>query len=124
MVVNTWEQRPTMYQMAKNDPESFPCAGCGKTLTDETAILDVENNDAPFCEKCFYVFPSGPFFGGYDRTYDKENPTEKQRFCVDCQECCGKCWYLSRHEGCMIYPYRPLYCRGYECRKLKEIFGP
>jgi hypothetical protein len=110
--------------MTKNEPEYFPCEGCGKTLTDKTAFLDVENGDAPYCEVCFYKFPTGPFFGAYDRTYRREHPTEKQQYCVSCQRCCGKCYYLDRAKGCSIYPYRPLYCRGYECKELKAEFGP
>jgi Fe-S-cluster containining protein len=30
---------------------------------------------------------------------------------------------LAPHKGCTIYPYRPRYCRGYECDKLKAEFG-
>ena len=109
--------------MAKNDPERFPCTGCGKTLTDDTAFLDVENGELPYCHACFYEWPSGPFFGEYDLNYTKGEPTEKQAYCVACQRCCGKCYYLDPGVGCTIYPYRPLYCRGYECKELREKFG-
>ena len=105
--------------MGEGDLEDYQCLGCGRSLTDETAFLDVEDHDAPYCEECFYKYPSGPFFGEYDENYDRDHPTEKQRFCIRCQKCCKGCWYLAPAEGCVIYPHRPNYCRGYECAKLR-----
>ena len=99
--------------------EYCQCTACREILTDEAAFFDVEADDAPYCAECYYEYPYGPFFGEYDKNYDKHNPTEKQQFCISCQECCKGCWYLEPGEGCSIYPYRPLYCRGYECHKLK-----
>lgn len=101
----------------------YQCVACGKTLTDETAIFDVEDDDAPYCEKCYYEYPNGPFFGEYDEAYDRHNPNEEQVFCLDCQECCKGCWYLQHGVGCVIYPRRPQYCRGYRCDKLAVKFG-
>lgn len=101
----------------------YPCKGCGRRLTDETAFFDVEGDDAPYCAACYYEYPCGPFFGEYDKDYDKHDPTEKQKFCLDCQACCKGCWYLDAGKGCLIYPYRPKYCRGYECKKLKAAFA-
>ena len=103
--------------------QSYQCMGCRKTLTDETALFDVDNCDAVYCEACFYEFPFGPFFGEHDKDYEALHPSDKQQFCIDCQRCCKGCWYLAPHKGCTIYPYRPRYCRGYECDKLKAQFG-
>lgn len=102
--------------------EYHQCTACGETLTDEAAIFDVEGDDAAYCAACYYEYPRGPFFGEYDKDYDEHDPTEKQRFCLDCQACCKGCWYLEPGKGCVIYPYRPKYCRGYACEKLKAAF--
>ena len=109
--------------MEEKHLEYYPCTGCGETLTDETALFHVENNDAPYCEQCYYEYPIGPFFGEYDKDYDEHHPTKKQQFCINCQKCCKGCWYLAPATGCAIYPYRPLYCRGYECQMLKAELG-
>ena len=101
--------------------EYYQCTACRVALTDETAIFDVEGDDAPYCSECYYEYPCGPFFGEYDNNYDQRNPTEKQQFCLNCKECCKGCWYLDPAEGCLVYPYRPQYCRGYECYKLKAL---
>lgn len=58
--------------------EYCQCTACGETLTDEAAFFDVEADDAPYCAECYYEYPNGPFFGEYDKDYDKHNPTEKQ----------------------------------------------
>ena len=92
-------------------------------LTDETGLFDVEGDGAAYCAECYYEYPYGAFFGEYDNDYHPNHPTEKQGFCIDCQECCGGCWYLRPAEGCSIYPYRPRYCRGYECDKIKAAFN-
>ena len=107
--------------MEKMYIELCHCVACGETLTDEAAFFDVEADDVLYCAECFYEYPDGPFFGEYDNNYDKHNPTKKQQFCISCQECCKGCWYLDPDKGCSIYPYRPYYCRGYECHKLKAV---
>ena len=113
-----WELRKEL-TMEEKYFEYYQCIECGITLTDESAFFDVESDDDPYCAECYYDFPCGPFFGEYDKSYDEHNPTEKQQFCISCQECCKGCWYLAPGKGCSIYPYRPKYCRGYECYKLK-----
>jgi hypothetical protein len=109
--------------MGDKCPQYYQCMGCHEILTHETAFFDVEDGDVPYCEACFYEFRSGPFFGAYDTDYDEHNPTEKQQFCINCQMCCKGCWYLAPGTGCAIYPYRPQYCRGYECDRLRAEVG-
>ena len=105
--------------MQGEEGEYYRCNTCGDVLTDETAIFDVEGEDTPYCAQCFYVFPHGPFYGPYDTGYREHHPTPKQQICLDCKVCCKGCYYLDAIKGCTIYPYRPLYCRGYKCAKLR-----
>ena len=109
--------------MEQKYPECYQCTACGETLTDETAIFDVEGDDAPYCEQFYYEYPYGSFFGEYDKHHDEHKPTEEQQFCLNCQECCKNCWHLESGKGCVIYPHRPQYCTACEWDKLKAKFG-
>ena len=79
---------------------------------DRESIMDIFNY---YVENSFAAYPETKFlYEAFDMFLQMSHgyPTEKQQFCISCQECCKGCWYLEPCEGCSIYPYRPLYCSG------------